>query len=247
MNDVVELPPTRFAELVAPAISRAFVSGMRPDQRQRQVVEDHGGTDIGFVIDLRNPLAAGRVISRADLENLYRYSDPEEIETTMARTVGCGLLSDEPGGGYRVTAAGLRFLDALRTDQAETLLQRWGLMSHIVHRLNTMLAAVLVEAGSTGGAAFTLQQPYEPDGTPAELILLDRLSWLRYHRADAHASAWTAVGMTAAEVQAEPWGTPWSERRRQVERRTNELSGQPFVVLDPLQRLQLLADLAALP
>lgn len=246
MNEVVALPLTRYAELVAPAISRTFVSGMRPDQRLRRIVEDHGGPGVGYMIDLRNPLSSRRVVSRADLGNLYRYSDPDEIDTTMARTVECGLLSEQPGG-YGATAAGHRFLDELRTAQGETLKERWGLVGAIVHRLNTMLASVLAEASSTGGPAFSLQVPYEPDGTPAELVLLNRLSWLRYHRADAHASAWTSAGMTAAEVQAEPWGAPWSDRRRQVEHRTNELAGQPFGALDAMGRLQLLADLAALP
>lgn len=247
VDDVVALPPTRYAELVAPAISRAFVSGMRPDERLRRIVEDHGGAAVGFLIDLRNPLAAGAAVSRADLGNLYRYSDPDEIDATMDRTVEGGLLSEQAGEGYRATAAGHRFLDALRTAQGEALVERWGPMAHLVHRLNTLLEAVLAEASSTGGPTFRLQRPYEPDGTPAELLLLNRLSWLRCHRADAHAAAWTAAGMTASEVQAEPWGAPWSDRRQQVERRTNELAGLPFGALDATERLQLLADLAALP
>ena len=238
---------TRFAELVAPAVSRAFVSGMRPDERLRDVVRGHGGSAVGYLIDLRNPLAAGRTVSRDDLAELYRYTDRDEIGATVARSVGHGLLV-ETEGVFRATAAGRAVLHDLFAVQGVVLAERWGSVSHVVRTLNDLLAPVLRAAEASAGPAFTIQAPpYEPPGTPAELVLLNRLSTLRYHRTDAHASAWQAAGMTAAQVAAEPWGTPWSERRRQVEHHTNVVAGRPFAVLDDDQRLQLLAGLAALP
>lgn len=128
------------------------------------------------------------------------------------------------------------------------LAERWGSLAPVVRRLNEIVGLVLREAERTAGPAFNAQAPpYEPTGAPAELILLNRISTLRYHRTDAHASAWQAVGMTAAEMVAQPWGSNWSDRRRQVEHQTNVLAGLPFADLDGDQRLQLLADLAALP
>lgn len=246
-TEPTDVSPTRFAELVAPAISRVFVSGMRPDDRLRRVVRDHCGSDVGFMIDLRNPLAAGRTVSRNDLASLYRYTDPDEIRATMARTVGHGLLTGS-GDGYRPTVAGRTFLEDLFDAQGVTLAERWGSLAPVVRRLNEIVGLVLREAERTAGPAFTAQAPpYEPTGAPAELILLNRISTLRYHRTDAHASAWQAVGMTAAEMVAQPWGSNWSDRRRQVEHQTNVLAGPPFADLDGDQRLQLLADLAALP
>lgn len=247
MADPTDVSPTRFAELVAPAVSRAFVSGMRPDDRLRSVVRNHCGSDVGFLIDLRNPLAAGRTVSRNDLASLYRYTDPEEIRATMARSVEHGLLTASDDG-YRPTAAGKEFLDDLFEAQGVALSDRWGQLAPAVRRLNELLRVVLQEAEGSAGPAFKVQAPpYEPAGAPAELILLNRISTLRYHRSDAHASAWQAAGMTAAEVVAQPWGSAWSDRRRQVEHQTNVLAGPPFAALDGGQRLQLLADLAALP
>ncbi|QGN34083.1 hypothetical protein [Microlunatus sp. Gsoil 973] len=238
---------TRFAELVAPAVSRTFVSGMRPDDRLRSVVRTHCGSAVGYLIDLRNPLAAGRPISRNDLADLYRYADPAEIDATIARSIGHGLLV-ETDAMFRTTAAGRDFLHDLFQVQGVVLAERWGSVAHVVRALNELLGAVLRKAEESAGPAFTIHAPpYEPSGAPAELVLLNRLSTLRYHRADAHASAWQAAGMTAAQVAAEPWGTAWSERRRQVEHHTNVLAGRPFAVLDGDQRLQLLAGLAALP
>lgn len=248
MPNTADLSPTRFAELVAPAISRAFISGMRPDDNGRRLVRDHGGPAVGLMIDLRNPLAAGRPITTADLRSLYRYGDPAEVDATMRRSVDHGLLDCEPAHGYRLTAAGRAFVDDLVAAQATRLAEQWGSMGHIVQRLNDLLGRVLRAAAQTGGPAFALQfPPYEPERTPQELVLLNHLSTLRYHRADAHARAWQLAGMTVAEVQAEPWGTAWSSKRSRVEETTNELAGHPFAILAPADRLQLLADLAALP
>ena len=77
-------------------------------------------------------------------------------------------------------------------------------------------------------------------------MLLDRLSTMRYHRADAHAAAWLHAGWTAADVAAMPWGTAWSAERRQIERDTNRRAAFPYDDLTGDQRLALLADLAAL-
>jgi hypothetical protein len=77
-------------------------------------------------------------------------------------------------------------------------------------------------------------------------VLLNRLSTMRYHRADAHAAAWQAAGWTAAEVAAMPWGTEWSDARVAIERDTNVRAAPPYAALTADERLVLLAGLAAL-
>ena len=71
--------------------------------------------------------------------------------------------------------------------------------------------------------------------------LLNRLSTLRYHRADA--AAWQAAGLTAAEMVALPPGPA----REAIEHDTDVRTAAPYRLLSPDERLELLADLAALP
>jgi len=126
--------------------------------------------------------------------------------------------------------------------------ERWQGRSGPVERLNRLLARVLAEAAATGGPAWAVQAPpHEPDGTPAPVLLLNRLSTLRYHRADAHAAAWQEAGLTAAEMVAMSEGSAWTPQRRAVEDETNQRAAPPFAVLTPDERLAMLADLAALP
>lgn len=247
MTDQLDLPPDRFAELVAPVVSRVFVTGMTPTDAGRRVVRDHGGPATGLMIDLRNPLAAGRPLHRSDLAAVYRYTDPTEIDAAMSRSVDHGLLQLHPDGCYRTTRAGAAFLDDLFAVQAKTLADRWGHLAQVVERLNATLAVVLETAATSGGPALAVQSPaYEPPDTSAELILLNRLSTLRYHRSDAHAAAWQAAGLTAEEVTAQGWGSDWTDQRRAVERDTNRRDARAYAQLTAGQRLRLLADLAAL-
>ncbi|GAB3795360.1 hypothetical protein [Micromonospora zhanjiangensis] len=98
-------------------------------------------------------------------------------------------------------------------------------------------------AREAGSAFHALGPPYEPDGTPAGVLLLNRLSTLRYHRADAHAAAWTAAGHTARSISALPDGP----ERRAIELETDRRAAGPYRAIAPTERLELLADLAALP
>ena len=94
-DDILTLDSVRFAELVAPAISRVFVTGMRAAaaaDHDRSLVLPYGGPEVvGYVIDLRNSLAAGRSITAAGLRVHYRYTDPTDIESTIDRSVAGGL------------------------------------------------------------------------------------------------------------------------------------------------------------
>jgi hypothetical protein len=246
----VNLSPVRFAELVAPVVSRTFVAGMRAGGADgRSLVASYGGRAVGYLIDLRNPLAAGRSLTPAELAAVYRYSEPAEVRETVARSVAHGLLEPGPHGAITASQHGQAFLADLYGLHGRVLAPRWGGgQAGVVERLNALTARVLAEAAATTGAAWAVQAPpYEPAGTPPAVLLLNRLSTLRYHRADAHAAAWQAAGLTAAQMQQMPWGNPWSRQRRLVEDDTNQRAAAPYAVLSPEERLELLAGLAALP
>jgi hypothetical protein len=166
------------------------------------------------------------------------------------------LLDRSADGSITAADRGLAFLRDLFALHGRALTRRWGTdgnqtgaMPHPdrVDRLTEVLGRVLAEAAATGGAAWAAQAPpYEPAGTPPGVLLLNRLSTLRYHRADAHAAAWQAAGLTAAGIAAMPWGR-WSLQRQAVEDDTDARAAAPYAVLTPEQRLRLLADLSALP
>jgi hypothetical protein len=250
VSHAVDLSPTRFAELVAPAISRAFVAGMRsPGNRGRDLIASYGGPEAtGYVIDLRNPLAAGRPVTRDSLAHHYRYTDPIEVDRTLKASVEADLLAWSTDGEIAATGRGGAFVAQLSALQADALGRRWRGQAQPVARLNDLLGRVLAEAAATGGAAWGVQAPpHEPDGSPPELLLVNRLSTMRYHRADAHAAAWQAAGLTVAEMVAMPLGSQWTPQRSAVEHDTNVRAGVPYAVLTPPQRLAMLADLSALP
>jgi hypothetical protein len=69
------------------------------------------------------------------------------------------------------------------------------------------------------------------------------LSVLRYHRADAHAAAWQAAGLTSVTMRQLPSGPS----RDAIEAETNRRAGVPYATLSPDERITFLAGLAALP
>jgi hypothetical protein len=246
--DVARLEPSHFAALVAPAISRTFVSGITAGREKgSQLVEAFGGHAVGYLIDLRNPLAAGRPrpITPVGLAAVYRYTDPSALAESIDRSVAHGLLTRDSHGALRATDRGHEFLGALFAYHAEVLNQRWP--SHFVDPLNELMDRVLDAAATTSGEASAVQAPpFEPDGTAPAVLLLNRLSTMRYHRADAHVAAWQAAGWTAAQVAAEPWGGPWSEQRQAIEDETNRRAAPPYEGLAPDERVTLLGHLPAL-
>ncbi|GAB3437175.1 hypothetical protein [Flindersiella endophytica] len=104
------------------------------------------------------------------------------------------------------------------------------------------IAAARVAETGGGGVFVALGLPYERAGDPPGLVLFNRLAVLRYHRADAHAAAWAAEGLTAQEMQALHSG----ELRERIEAETNRLAAQPYAALTEAERQAFLAGLAAL-
>lgn len=258
MAETADLSPVRFAQLVAPAVTRAFVSGMLAGRASggRELVSSYGGRDaVGYLIDLRNPLAAGRSVSPEGLAEAYRYHDSDTRQKIVQGSVDAGLLEQAPDGTITASERGQELLRELFAQHGRVLAEHWGAAADqpgahhdtLVGRLNEQVSRVLAEAGKTAGGAWAVNAPpYEPDGTPPAVLLLNRLSTLRYHRSDAHAAAWRAAGLTAAEMLAMPWGSHWTPQRQAVEHDTNIRAAPPYAVLTPEERLAMLADFAAL-
>jgi hypothetical protein len=83
------------------------------------------------------------------------------------------------------------------------------------------------------GSAFAVVVPlYEPQDAPPGVLLFNRLAALRYHRADAHAAAWQAAGLSVAEIVALKPGPA----RERLESRTNQRAARPYRILTEPER-----------
>jgi hypothetical protein len=243
MTDLLE--PSRFAGHVAPAVTRVFARGMAYAREHggRELVQRYGGSAaVGALIEFRTSLAwPGRVVEPAQFAAVMRYRDLAEADRSIEGHVAHGTLERVAGGGFRATEAGHRFLAELYDQQAGATAELWRDEPDRVGRLNGVLDRLL--AAAAGGDALAAMAPaFEPDHAAPGLLLLNRLSSLRYHRADAHAAAWAAAGLTAAEIVALR-----GPARDRVKAETDRLAGAPYAVLSPEERITMLANLAALP
>ncbi|RZU72301.1 hypothetical protein EV384_0660 [Micromonospora kangleipakensis] len=255
MSDGVELAPHRFAGLVAPAVDRAFVAGMLAgrDGGGAELSSRYGGpAATGFLVEFRTRLAApGGAVDGPGFTAVTRYRDPASCRRALDKQVAHGMLHRAPDGGFSATERGLAFLAGIYQVHAEVTEELWAghddRVVRLVEALGRLLAYALVLADSepaVAGSAFAaMAPPYEPEGTPPGVLLLNRLGTLRYHRADAHAAAWRAAGHTAASIAELPSGA----ERLAIELETDRRAAGPYVVLSAEERLAMLADLAALP
>jgi hypothetical protein len=245
----MDLPAEVFAGLVAPAIDRLFAGGMAAGRTAggSEIGQRYGGPDAtGFLVEFRTRLAApGGAVTPAGFAAVTRYRDRAACLRLLDKQVAHGMIRRGPEGWVQATERGRTYLAEIYALHAEVTGRLWGgehkaRVERLVGTLGTLLAA----AERTGGEAFAaMAPPYEPDGTPPGVLLLNRLGTLRYHRADAHAAAWQAAGHSAqsvAELAAGPY-------RDTLEAETNRLAAAPYEALDGVARLGLLADLAALP
>lgn len=255
MSDDVELAPHRFAGLVAPAVDRAFVAGMLAgrDGGGAELSSRYGGpAATGFLVEFRTRLAApGGTVDGPGFAAVTRYRDPATCQRAVDKQVAHGMVQRAPDGGFCATERGLAFLAELYQVHGEVTEELWAGHDDRVVRLVAALgrllgyALLLAETEDPGaGSAFdAMAPPYEPEGTPPGVLLLNRLGTLRYHRADAHAAAWTAAGHTAASITDLPPGP----ERLAIEQETDRRAAGPYTVLTAEERLSMLADLAALP
>ncbi|MER7166447.1 hypothetical protein ABT336_10340 [Micromonospora sp. NPDC000207] len=255
MSDAVELAPHRFAGLVNPVIDRVFVAGVLAgrDGGGAELSQRYGGpTATAFLVEFRTRLAApGGIVDAAGFAAVCRYRNPAASRRALDKHVAHGMLHRRGNGAFSATERGTAFLGELYQVHAEVTEELWAghddRVLRLVEAFGRLLeyALVAVESDETAEAsAFcALAPPYEPDGTPPGVVLLNRLGALRSHRADAHAAAWSAAGHTAQSVDELSDGP----ERVAIELETDRRAATPYAALTAPERLSVLADLAALP
>lgn len=242
-----------YAAVVRPAIDRIH-AGLHAASRDRaRPVVERYGLRVGSLVDLRFALLA-RPLTPAGFAAVMRYRSPEQREEEIETQVEQGALAEDADGVLHMTPRTEKLLRALYAIHAEVAEELWEsaaarispptVARPTVTRLAALVGRLLDAAADTGGPAFAqMSPPYEPADAPAGLLLFNRLAALRYHRADAHAAAWQAAGLTAPEIMEMPAGPA----RDAIEADTNRRDATPYTALTPAERVEFLAGLAALP
>lgn len=255
MNEQVELPPHLLAGLVAPAVDRVFTGAMRAGHEQggAELIQRYGGPAASsFLVKFRTRLAApAGTVSSAGFAAVTRYRDRASCQRALDKQVAYGMIHRRPDGGFMATERGASFLVELYRLHGEVTRELWAEHTERVTRLvdalgrviSTALTATADEDPECSAGFATMAPPYEPDGTPLGVLLINRLDALHHHRADAYALTWASVGHTARSILDLPAGA----ERFTIEQETNRRAGGAYAVLSPEERLVMLADLAALP
>lgn len=229
-----------FAATMAPVVNAVHVNVHAAARRQRDDHAEACGLTPGLLIDLRYVLPA-RPLTRRDLSVVYRYGTAAELDAEIAAQLRQGTLAEDADGLLRLTDAGRSYLRGLYEVHAAATRRLWD--AYDVPAVAALLGEVLARAAAEPGGAFAVMAPpYEPEGTPPGLLLFNRVAALRYHRADAHAAAWHAAGLTADTVVELGCG-PLRDR---IEEDTNRRAAQPYAALTGHERETLFEGLLAL-
>jgi hypothetical protein len=237
------------AALIAPVVDRVFTAAMGAarDEGGRELVRGFGGPPaVGCLIEFRTRLAVpGGRVDPLGFAAVGRYWDPAERERALDSPVAAAMIERDADGAFAATSLGQEFLGQLWGLHDRLLAARWGEQPERVERLLEPMGKLVAHgARSGGGRAFaTMAPPFERPGSGAGTRLLNLLGTWRYHRADAHALAWRTAGHTAASIQQLGAGP----ERTRIEDETDRFNGRGYAVLGPRQRMDLLADLGALP
>ncbi|WP_052424029.1 hypothetical protein [Nonomuraea candida] len=219
-----------YAAAIAPVIGAATVNVHASAARAVADLAETSGLTPGFLSDLRFTLPL-RPLTRRDLAVVYRYGDPAGREPSLREHLSQGALEEDREGGLRLTAAGLAFVHRLYDLHAAAAERVWA--GNDLPGLAELAGRVLGAADRLpGGALELMAPPYEPEGAGAGLLLFNRLAALRYHRADAHAAAWRAAGLTAAGIVALAGGPV----REGIEAETNRRDAMAYRALTEGER-----------
>jgi hypothetical protein len=247
MEEAAEpISPRRTAALIAPEIDRLRMAVM-----QRAVgaavelanaigISQEGGRIAAM---LRNTLPQ-RVVTDEQVRALFRYMPTEAVDAGIGDALGAGVLTRPERGKLHLTARGQGLVIDLYRATETLVTEMWAQNSEQIEVLVPLTAKALAAAVPTGGPAFSVvATPYEPEGASPAMIVAERLTPLRFHRFDAHVTAWQQAGLSVEEVQSLTYGP----QREAVEEKTNQLSAAPYAALDPWERVEMIGGLGALP
>jgi hypothetical protein len=245
----IDLTPEAYAPLIARVIDRVFPEFMMAVRERggRDLAGRYGGPPaVGFLIEFRTRLSApGATVSAGQFAAVCRYRDLQAARETLRGHADHGTLVLADDGSFEAGERGHEFLKDLYALHGEFARTLWS--DFPASRLNE-LARLALDSVTAGPSLSAMTPCHYPTGTPVEAVLVNNLGTLRYHRADAHAAAWRAEGLTADQIKAMPLDAadPGGVRTR-IEVETNRAAAQAWTIFTEAERLELLAGLGALP
>ncbi|WP_188188891.1 hypothetical protein [Nonomuraea sp. SYSU D8015] len=217
-----------YAAAIAPIINAAHVNLHVAARRAVTELAETSGVTPGYLSDLRFTFPL-RPVTRAQLAAVYRYREAAEREDGVQEHLREGTLTDD--GALRLTGKGMAFIHRLYELHAAAAGRVWAGCD--LPGLAGLVGRVLDGAERVpGGALEAVAPPYEPEWATPGVLLFNRLAVLRYHRADAHAAAWQAAGLSAAEIV----GLTDGPSRAGIEADTNERAGAAYATLSDNDR-----------
>jgi hypothetical protein len=237
------LAARKVAAAIAPIIDRLRVSISRrvPQAAGRLLAEFELTPEMAQTISMLRNLLGGRATCTANVLAAFAYTPRQDVSASLTALAEGSFITID-AETISLSERGSDLLVGIRSAMQDLIEDLW---SGIALTELAALAGRAVESASlTGGAAFALvAPPYEPPGTPPATLLAERLTPLRFHRYDAHAAAWRAAGLTAAQARMLPPGP----QREQIEAATNDAAAAPYLTLSPDERFHLCAGLGSLP
>jgi hypothetical protein len=245
----IDLTPVAYAPLIARVIDRVFPEFMMAVRERggRDLAAGYGGPPaVGFLVEFRTKLSGpGATVSAGQFAAVCRYRDLEAAYETLRKHADHGTVAIADDGSFVATERGHEFLNDLYRLHGDVAHSFWA--DFPTARLDA-LAQRALDSVTPGPSLSAMTPCHYPAGTPTEAVLVNNLGTLRYHRADAHAAAWQAEGLTADQIEAMPLDpTGAGGVRTRIEVETNRAAAQAWAVLTEAERLELLAGLGALP
>jgi len=244
MSDMADVSPHQFAPLIAPVVERLTLTVVREAMTRAAGTPVAGAAPpdaMRMLGQLRIALLA-RPVTAAGLAAVYRYRVAEDIRRDVDGLRAAGLIDVAGDGAIAATDRGRAVLTQMYQVTAGIARELWAGHGGL-DEVSDLTGRVVQAALTSGGPAYaTMAPPYEPADATAELLLHTRLSALRYHRADAHAAAWQAAGLTSTTITELAAGPA----RDAIEAETNRRNGLAYATLSRDERATLLARLAAL-
>lgn len=235
------------AAAVAPIVDRLRISIAHraiASDRARELVGNHGLSPeaVGTVAMLRH-LVPDRAVPIESVLHVFVYSDESEVRQRLDTLVATGHI-DIHDGVVRLTAAGQDLLCGIYGVTEEIVGDLWRSHAPTIAVAGPLVSKVVQAASATGGPGFHVLTPqFTPPDASAAVVLAEHLTALRFHRFDAHVTAWQDAGLSVADVQHLPLG----RQRDSIEADTNRRDAPPYETLTLAERFDIVAALGALP
>jgi hypothetical protein len=239
--------PAEFAAEISPHLDRLRLGVMRSaveaGMRSGLLPESGMSAPTFQVFAMLRNAYPDRVVPLTSYQAVYVYQEPTAFATAREEMLAKGVVDAVDADCVVLTDSGRSLIEHVRAFNAGAAEAMWGTGALEVLPLADRCAAAAIDSRVADGALGLVAPLYDEPGNSDAARLSERMTVLRYHRFDAHVSAWRAAGLTATSVRDLTDG----ELREQIEARTNELAAEAYAVLSDAERDSLLLGLAGLP